>query len=118
MNTKSLLQLCGAAMVALLPLSTVSAQSAKASPDDKVAKMKADLSLSDDQVAKLKEIYAEQKAAADPIMQDKSLTKEQRQEKLKPIKEATKTKVNAVLTPEQHAKMKAAKKEKKDKKDS
>ncbi len=121
MKTPSFLQLCGAAAVALLPLSISSAQTADASAsakktasiEERLATMKTNLSLSDDQVAKLKAIFEDQKAAAAPILADKSLSKEERAAKLKPIKDATKAKVKAVLTPEQQLKMKASRKDKK-----
>jgi len=78
--------------------------------DERLARMKDALSLSDDQVTKLKAIFEDQKAQLDPIWKDTSLSKEQKREKSKPIVESTKAKVDAVLTPEQQAKLKELRK--------
>lgn len=83
--------------------------------DQRLAMMKSKLSLTDDQVAKLKSIFEAQKAQLDPIFQDKSLTPEQKREKAKPIMDAGKAKVDEVLTPEQKAKRDEFRKEAKQK---
>jgi Spy/CpxP family protein refolding chaperone len=126
MTPKSLLQLCSVAAVALLPFAPLAAQTkdAGAPPppkltiDQRLAKMKAAVDLSDDQVAKLKAIFEAQKAAADPIQQDKTLSKDEKRAKLKAIMADTKTKVAAVLTPEQRVKLAAVRKENRAKKDA
>ena len=119
MTSKSLLQLCGVAVVALLPFSPLAAQTkdagtpppAKLTIDQRLAQMKQAVDLSDDQVAKLKAIFEAQKVAADPIIQDKTLSKDDKRAKLQPIMADTKSKVAAVLTPEQRIKLAAVRKE-------
>ncbi len=120
MKTNHLLRLGAAFAVTLLPLSSLRAQAADATPapaphsavsiEDRLAKMKTRLELSDDQVTKLKAVFEEQKAALDPIFQDTTLSKEQKRDKAKPIMEASRAKIDAVLTPEQKTKMDAARK--------
>jgi Spy/CpxP family protein refolding chaperone len=83
--------------------------------EDRLSRMKQTLSLSDDQVAKLKTIFEEQKAKIDPIWKDASLSKEQKKEKAKPIADETRTKIDAVLTPEQKTKLEQVRKEKREK---
>lgn len=126
MTLKTLRQLCSVAAVTLLPFAPLSAQTkdagapppAKLTIDQRLAQMKEAVNLSDDQVAKLKAIFEAQKAAADPIQQDKSLSKEDKRAKLKAIMADTKTKVAAVLTPEQRVKLAAIRKENRAKKDA
>lgn len=124
MKTHQLLQLGAALAVAVLPLSSIHAQAAEApkphkgmNAEERVAKMKTKLGLTDDQATQIKAIFAEQKAALEPIYKDQSLSKEQKREKAKPIMDAGKAKIDAVLTPEQKAKAEEARKKKKDKKD-
>lgn len=109
----SLPTLAGGVFVAVVCLSSLHAQTPAAdgpkghgpSIEERLAKMKENLALSDDQVAKLKTIFEEQKAKIDPIFQDASLSREQKSEKARPIKDETKGKVDAVLTPEQKTKL-------------
>lgn len=124
MKTHQLFQLGAALAVAVLPLSSIRAQATEApkppkgaSADERIARMKAKLDLTDDQVTKIKAIFDEQKTALEPIYKDQTLTKEQKREKAKPIRDAAKDKVDAVLTPEQKAKADEARKKKKDQKD-
>jgi Spy/CpxP family protein refolding chaperone len=111
------LSLLAAATAALLPFSIACAQPKGDGPrprmsiEQRLAFMKSKLSLTDNQVAKLKTIFEEQKAQLDPIFQDKSLTREQKREKAKPIVEAGQAKVDAVLTAEQKAKRDQIRKE-------
>ncbi len=86
------------------------------SVEERLSKMKQNLSLTDDQTAKLKVIYDEQKAKMDPIYQDASLSKEQKGEKARAIKEDTKAKVNDVLTAEQRSELKDSREERGSKK--
>jgi len=65
-----------------------------------------ELNLNDDQKAKVKDIFTEAKAKREAIFQDSSLSEDQKKEKMKALREDTKTKVNAVLTPEQQAQLK------------
>jgi Spy/CpxP family protein refolding chaperone len=126
MKSTQLFQFGAALAVALLPFSTVSAQAADgaAAPrkgmnaEERLAKMKTKLDLTDDQVTKIKTIFDEQKAALEPIFKDTTLTKEQKREKVKPIIEATKGKVDAVLTPEQKVKAEEARKKRQEKKNN
>jgi Spy/CpxP family protein refolding chaperone len=71
------------------------------------------LDLTDDQKAKLKDIFADAKTQRQTAMNDSSLSDDQKKAKMKEIHDATKTKVNNVLTPEQQTalknKMEAAK---------
>ena len=86
-----------------------------ASIEDRLAKMKEKLALTDDQVAKLKTIFEDQKAKLDPIFADTTLTPEQKREKAKPIVAETRTKIDGVLTPEQKAKLEENRKQKQEK---
>ncbi|MGH8045616.1 MAG: Spy/CpxP family protein refolding chaperone [Chthoniobacterales bacterium] len=121
MNTTRLSLLAGAALVALLPLSPLCAQTADApkpkgpSVEERVAKMKENLSLTDDQVKAVTGIFQDQKTKMDAVRADTTLTKDQVREKVKPIMADTKTKVEAVLTPEQKAKAEQLHKERMDK---
>jgi periplasmic protein CpxP/Spy len=65
-----------------------------------------ELNLNDDQKAKVKDIFTEAKAKREAIFQDSSLSQDQKKEKMKALREDTKTKVNAVLTPEQQTQLK------------
>jgi len=65
-----------------------------------------ELNLNDDQKAKVKDIFTEAKAKREAIFQDSSLSEDQKKEKMKALREDTKTKVNAVLTPEQQVQLK------------
>lgn len=117
----------GALIAAAVPLPPLSAQSQsgaaagqkspqpRKSIEERLSSMKADLSLSDDQVAKLKAVFEDQKAKLDPIWQDASLSKEQKQEKVKPVVMETRAKIDGVLTPEQKTKLEQTRKEKKEK---
>ncbi|HEY8902071.1 MAG TPA: hypothetical protein VIM48_00100 [Chthoniobacterales bacterium] len=118
MKRTYILPLCAVAMTACFSPTIVRAQDAGGAPqqhrmtiDERLARMKDALSLSDDQVTKLKAIFEDQKAQLDPIWKDTSLSREQKREKSKPIMESGKAKVNAVLTPEQQAKLKELRKE-------
>jgi Spy/CpxP family protein refolding chaperone len=119
MKSKTLLQLCSVAAVTLLPFSPLAAQTtnaagtpppAKLTIDQRLAEMKQAVDLSDDQVAKLKVIFEAQKAAAEPILKDKTLSKDDKRAKLKPIMADTKSKVEGVLTLEQRIKLAAVRK--------
>jgi len=71
------------------------------------------LDLTDDQKAKVKDIFMDAKTQRQAIMNDTSLSEDQKKAKMKELRETIKTKVNNVLTPEQQAtlktKMEAAK---------
>jgi Spy/CpxP family protein refolding chaperone len=71
------------------------------------------LDLTGEQKAKVKDIFADAKTQRQTIMNDASLNEDQKKTKMKELHQATKTKVNNVLTPEQQialkSKMEAAK---------
>lgn len=83
--------------------------------DRRLQEMKTELGLSDDQVAKIKTIREEQFAAMKAIHDDDALSKEDKKEKLKPMKEATDAKISAVLTDDQKTKWAETKKNRKHK---
>lgn len=71
---------------------------------DRVGKMKETFGLSDEQVTQLKEIFAAEAKELQALKKDETVPMEQKKEKGKVIREATKAKVDAVITPEQKAK--------------
>jgi Spy/CpxP family protein refolding chaperone len=89
------------------------AAAAKEGMRDRLQTAVESLNLTDDQKAKLKDIFADAKTQRQTVMNDASLSDDQKKAKMKEIHEATKTKVNNVLTPEQQialkSKMEAAK---------
>lgn len=95
---------------------------------DRAAMLKEKLNLTDAQVTQLKKIFADEQAELKALKEKAGEQKEKREE-MKKIREGTKAKIDAVLTPEQRAKFdemrpkgpgpKDGKKEgKKDKKDA
>ena len=62
------------------------------------------LNLTDEQKTAIKPILATEVNDMTAVMQDNSLSKEQKQTKIAGIREASDTKINALLTPEQQAK--------------
>jgi periplasmic protein CpxP/Spy len=64
------------------------------------------LSLTDDQRAKVKDIFADAKTKHQAVANDTTLTDDQKKSKLKALHESTLTKVNAVLTPDQQTELK------------
>ena len=74
-------------------------------------KLKKPLSLTDDQVAELKEAGAESKKAAQEIKNNKDLTKEEKQDQMKEVREDMRDEVQSILTPEQRQKFESMKKE-------
>jgi Spy/CpxP family protein refolding chaperone len=65
------------------------------------------LSLTDDQKAKVKDIFTDAKAKHQAVSNDASLTDDQKKAKLKELHEGTLAKVNAVLTPDQQTELKS-----------
>jgi len=63
------------------------------------------LNLTDEQKTAVKPILAAEVNDIKAVMQDNSLSREQRQSKVADIREASNTKINALLTPEQQAKL-------------
>jgi Spy/CpxP family protein refolding chaperone len=65
------------------------------------------LDLTDDQKAKVKDIFMDAKTQRQAIMNDAALSDDQKKAKMKELREATKMKLNNVLTPEQQATLKS-----------
>lgn len=65
------------------------------------------LDLTDDQKAKVKDIFTDAKTQRQAIMNDTSLNEDQKKAKIKELREGIRTKVNNVLTPEQQATLKS-----------
>ncbi|HEY8965302.1 MAG TPA: hypothetical protein VIM58_02590 [Candidatus Methylacidiphilales bacterium] len=76
-------------------------------PAKQLERMKKDLGLSDDQVAKLKPIFADQFAAMKSIHENTSLSDEEKHTQAKAAREAAMEKIKAILTPDQLEKYKA-----------
>jgi Spy/CpxP family protein refolding chaperone len=64
------------------------------------------LNLNDDQKGKLKDVFADSKSKHDAIMNDSTLTSDQKRDKMKSLHVDTLSKVNEVLTPDQQAQLK------------
>ena len=100
---------CGA-LAALFPLNQLSAQEStpvaakRLSLDERLAKMKDNLSLTDEQVTAIKGLFQDQQTQLTTIRRDISLTRDEKKEKSKAVIADTRTKVEAVLTDEQKAK--------------
>jgi Spy/CpxP family protein refolding chaperone len=69
------------------------------------------LNLTDDQKTAIRPILVAEVNDIRGVMQDKSLSKEQRQTKIAAIRESSRKEINKVLTPEQQAKLAELKKE-------
>ena len=65
------------------------------------------LNLTDDQKAKVRDIFADAKTKRQALVADTSLNEEQKKAKMKELHEATMAKMNEVLTPDQQAELKA-----------
>src|SRR6266404_1126240 len=64
------------------------------------------LNLTDDQKAKVKDIFADAKTKKQAVSSDASLTDDQKKAKMKELHSATMAKLNEVLTPEQQTELK------------
>lgn len=64
------------------------------------------LNLTDDQKAKVKDIFADAKSKHQAISSDASLSEEQKKAKTKELHSATMAKLNEVLTPDQQTELK------------
>jgi|SRR5215472_1147490 len=67
------------------------------------------LNLSDEQKAKIKPILQDQMQQMKAVRADSSLSKDEKQAKIKSIHDSSHDRINAVLTPEQQAKLKQMK---------
>lgn len=89
----------------------------KLTPDQKadkvVAKMDSVVDLSADQEKQIHAIAVAKVDKIQPIRKDKSLSKEEKKEKIKPIRKEAKEEIKLVLTKEQQKKWRAYKKAKK-----
>jgi Spy/CpxP family protein refolding chaperone len=65
------------------------------------------LNLTNDQKAKVKDIFADAKTKRQAVSSDASLSDEQKKAKMKELHSATMAKLNEVLTPEQQAELKS-----------
>ncbi len=65
-----------------------------------------EIGLSDDQVAKLKALQEATRPQVEAIMQDQSLSREDKREKMQAIMKDSRAKIDAILTPEQREKAK------------
>jgi Spy/CpxP family protein refolding chaperone len=73
---------------------------------DKLQDAVNELNLTDDQKAKIKDIFASAKTKREAVWNDASLTDDQKKAKMKELHVDTKAKVNEVLTPEQQTQLK------------
>jgi periplasmic protein CpxP/Spy len=64
------------------------------------------LNLTDDQKAKVKDIFADAKTKREALSNDASLTEDQKKAKMKELHSATMAKLNEVLTPDQQTELK------------
>src|SRR5260370_15846386 len=64
------------------------------------------LNLTDDQKAKVKDIFADAKTKKQAVSSDTSLNEEQKKAKMKELHSATMAKLNEVLTPDQQTELK------------
>jgi Spy/CpxP family protein refolding chaperone len=64
------------------------------------------LNLTDDQKAKVKDIFADSQTKRQAVMEDTSLNDDQKKAKMKELHEGTLAKVNGVLTPDQQTELK------------
>lgn len=74
------------------------------SPEERLTRMKADLGLSEAQLAKIKPVMEANAAKGKALHDDASLSEEQKKEKLREIKKAGADAIMAELTPEQKKK--------------
>jgi periplasmic protein CpxP/Spy len=91
---------------ASLPSAAQQAGGSKRMMHDRLQDAVNQLDLNDDQKAKLKDVFADTKSKRDAIMNDSSLTQDQRREKMKSLHQDTLGKVNEVLTPDQQKQLK------------
>ena len=106
--------LSGLAMAQAAPAQTEPAAPAKmdhahgmqSQPEGRLERMSRELSLTDDQKAKLKPIFESEWQEMKPVHDDASLSQDQKREKMKSVHEKYRAQVEGVLTPEQTEKWK------------
>jgi Spy/CpxP family protein refolding chaperone len=110
-----LVGLASLGIVASLAVPTVQAKSQAAAPQaagkemgmrDKLQVAVEGLNLTDDQKAKVKDIFTEAKSKREAVWNDASLTDDQKKAKMKELHTGTMLKLNEVLTPEQQTELK------------
>ena len=91
------------------PLSAAPLKPAAAAPQpvDAVLQYRTDLGLSDKQATQVRDAYDQAQGARKPVLNDKSLLPSDRSAKLKEIAQTLDTSIDAALTPDQQAKLKA-----------
>jgi|GEM_PF-1099029 len=75
------------------------------SPEQRLEKMKTNLNLTPEQTESVKGILEETKSSMDKVRQDSSLSMEEKKAKGRELQESSKSKIDAILTPEQKEKM-------------
>jgi periplasmic protein CpxP/Spy len=73
---------------------------------DRLQEAVKELNLNDDQKDKLKDVFANSRTKRETILNDSSLTDDQKREKMKTLHQDTMSKVNHILTPDQQAQLK------------
>jgi len=73
---------------------------------DRLQEAVKELNLNDDQKDKLKDVFANSRTKRETIMNDSSLTDDQKREKMKTLHQDTMSRVNHILTPDQQAQLK------------
>ena len=73
---------------------------------DRLQEAVKELNLNDDQKDKLKDVFANSRTKRETILNDSSLTDDQKREKMKTLRQDTMSKVNHILTPDQQAQLK------------
>ncbi|HVY68998.1 MAG TPA: hypothetical protein VHH73_03680 [Verrucomicrobiae bacterium] len=73
-------------------------------PEEQMKRLTEELKLNDDQAGKLKPIFEEQRKAMAEMRKDTSLAQEDRRKKMRELREASDTKIKAILTSEQFEK--------------
>ena len=74
-------------------------------------KMQDQLNLTADQKSQMKTLHQDMKQQREGIMNDQSLTADQKKEKMKDLRKSQSEKMNTILTPDQQTKMKELRKQ-------
>ena len=74
--------------------------------------MMTQLNLNADQKTQMKALHQDMKQQRDAIMNDQTLTADQKKQKMKELRKTQSEKMNSILTPDQQAKMKELRKQK------
>lgn len=74
--------------------------------------MMTQLNLNADQKSQMKALHQDMKQQRDGIMNDQTLTADQKKQKMKDLRKTQSEKMNTILTPDQQAKMKELRKQK------